>query len=450
MFISKLTLIAFWNTISMKNKFFIEELSFKQQSFVIVLQILRIFFTPIALIIFFLYLFHTIIEEILHYFPRFRGWFDTRISIRKLNIVTTGGTGGHLFPAINFAIECNQENRIVLISDANSITVILKRNLVKKGFITNSINSPTGAILSLTLPILPLRNNIKSLFCLCVSMFKSMMHFMLCGFLFRKTIGFGGYASFPTLFWSVIFRKPIFLHEQNAVFGKVNLIFAIFARKIFTFLPVNSSLHGVYNVGMPLSEAIASNPRIIKREQTDTIQLLIISGTSGGAESIKSILPAVINFSRRHKNLHVMHQAGENIAQEIRDRYSKHQISCEVKPFFSDIYSILPKIDICISRSGASSIVDLLAFGVPTIFIPLRTSADDHQMKNANWVVQNHIGFLHKPWESNSYNLTSLMHLCYSKTFMEQTAYLGQLAIKRGASERISEEIFGNINDYYA
>jgi UDP-N-acetylglucosamine--N-acetylmuramyl-(pentapeptide) pyrophosphoryl-undecaprenol N-acetylglucosamine transferase len=117
-----------------------------------------------------------------------------------------------------------------------------------------------------------------------------------------------------------------------------------------------------------------------------------------------------------------------------------------VKPFFDGIYDILPKIDLCISRSGASSIVDLLAFGVPTIFIPLRTSADDHQMKNANWVVQNHLGFLHKPWESNSYNLTALMHLCSSKSFMEQTEYLGQLAIKRGASERMSEEIFGISN----
>ncbi len=434
----------------MKGKFFAEELSFKQQSFVVVLQILRIFFTPIALVTFILYSLHTIIEEVLHYFPRFRGWFDTRISIRKLNIVTTGGTGGHLFPAINFAIECNQQHRMMLISDANSIPVILKRNAIKKRLISNAIHSQNGTILSLTLPILPFRKQVKSLLFFGISMVKSFLHFILYGFLFRKVIGFGGYASFPTLFWAVIFRKPLFLHEQNAVFGKVNLIFAIFARKIFTFLPVNSSLHGVYNVGMPLSEAIASNPRIIKREQTDTIQLLIISGTSGGAESIKSILPAVINFSRRHKNLHVMHQAGENIAQEIRDRYSKHQISCEVQPFFNDIYNILPKIDICISRSGASSIVDLLAFGVPTIFIPLKSSADDHQMKNANWVVKNHLGFLHKPWESNSYNLTSLMHLCYSKTFMEQTAYLGQLAIKRGASERISEEIFGNINDYYA
>ena len=434
----------------MKSKFFMEELSFNQKSFVITLQILRIIFTPIALIIFLLYLFHTIIEEILHYFPRFRGWFDTRISIRKLNIVTTGGTGGHLFPAINFASECNQENRMILISDTNSISMISKRNLVKKRFLTSTINSPTGSILSLTLPILPLRKHVKSFFYLGISMLKSLMYFIFYGFLFRKVIGFGGYASFPTLFWAVILRKPIFLHEQNAIFGKVNLIFAIFSKKIFTFFPVNSNLHNVYNVGMPLSEAISSKPRIIKREKTDKIQLLIISGSSGGAESVKSILPAVINFSRKHKNIHVMHQAGESIAQEIRDRYAKHQISCEVKPFFDGIYDILPKIDLCISRSGASSIVDLLAFGIPTIFIPLRTSADDHQIKNANWIVQNHLGFLHKPWESNSYNLTALMHLCASQSFMEQTGYLCQLAIKRSASERISEEMFGNISDYYA
>ena len=430
----------------MKSKFFMEDLSLNQKAFVIGLQILRIIFTPIALIIFFLYSLHTVIEEILHYFPKFRGWFDTRISIRKLNIVTTGGTGGHLFPAISFAIECNQENRMILISDANSIPMISKRNFVKKEFLHNAINSPTGTILLLTLPILPLRKRVKSFLYLWVSILKSLMYFILYGFLFRKVTGFGGYASFPTLFWAVILRKPIFLHEQNAVFGKVNLIFAIFAQKIFTFFSIHSNLHNVYNVGMPLPEAISSKPRIIKREQTDKIQLLIISGSGGGAESVKSILPAVINFSRKHKNLHVMHQAGESIAQEIRDRYEKHHISCEVKPFFDGIYDILPKIDLCISRSGASSIVDLLAFGVPTIFIPLRTSADDHQMKNANWVVQNHLGFLHKPWESNSYNLTALMHLCSSKSFMEQTEYLGQLAIKRGASERMSEEIFGISN----
>lgn len=426
-----------------------EELSSKQKIFVITIVILRFIFTPISLAIFLLYALHSIVEEILHYFPKFRGYFDTRISIRKLNIVTTGGTGGHIFPAINFAGETSFNNRILFVSDSNALPIIAKRNKIKKKLF-KTIESHGNSMLLFTLPILPLRKRITSLSCLGLAIVKSFFHFIFLGFLFRTVTGFGGYASFPTLFWAVIFRKQIFLHEQNAVFGKVNLIFAIFAQKIFTFLPVQSRLYNIHNVGMPLSNAISSMPRIIKRTQTDKTNILIMSGTSGGAESLKSILPAIIYLTRKHKNLHILHQADAKTTQIILATYEKHNISCEVKPFFENIYDILPEINVCISRSGASSIVDLLAFGVPTIFIPLKNSADDHQMKNANWIVQNHLGLLHKPWESNVYNLATLINLLLSNSSVENMKQDGQIAIKRGASRKIAHEIFGETKDYYA
>lgn len=432
-------------------RFFFQNLSFTHRLFVAFIWLLRVIFTPIVLVIGIISVIHYYLEEFVHRFQRVRGYFDTRYSIRKLNVVATGGTGGHLFPALNFAMQSSSAQRMGLISDSKAISIILKRYKVRNKTINNIIYCGEGKIRWLFLPIIPLKQSFKSLLLFILSMIKSFFQFFIYGFFLRKIVGFGGYASFPTLFWGVVFRKQVFIHEQNAVFGKVNFLFLIFAKKIFTFIPIETPLRNVYNVGMPLSNAIELGGRFVKRQKTEILNILIISGTNAGAESVKSILPAVINFSKKHKDIHVMHQASGSVAVELEERYKKHGISYDIKPFFENIHEILPQVSLAISRSGASSIADLLAFGVPTIFVPLKTSADNHQVKNANWVVNNNLGFLHKPWESNSYSLTALMNLCVSESFSGQMSRLAQLAIKRNANAAMFSEIFRNHEeDYYA
>ena len=423
--------------------FFYKTLSHSQKIIVAFLFFLRVIFTPIAFIIHLVNYLVILYEIFLNKNWKISKFFKkTRLNISTFSIVTTGGTGGHLFPAIEFASRAVISRKITLVCDKNIKPLLEKRYKTKNNFEKQGIYSSFGVVDCFFLPIIPLKKNLQSFLCFVLSMLKIFFYFLKNCFFIRNIIGFGGYVSFPVLFFAVILRKKIFIHEQNAVFGKMNLIFLCFASKIFTFLPIKTTLKNVINVGMPLPLAIESRERIIIRKKTDMINILIISGSSGGIESNKSILPAVINFSKKHKNIHVMHQVSNDFVNDVVEKYIKHNISCDVRPFFDNIYDILEITNVAISRAGASSIVDLLSFGVPTIFIPLKTSADNHQVKNANWVVSNNLGLVHKPWESNSYNLSALINLCVSDELALRSLNIGQFAIKRGASMQMLKEIF--------
>ncbi len=376
--------------------------------------------------------------------------FNGKYLIKGINffsIITTGGTGGHIFPAIRFSSHAAINGQsICIVTNKNSLPLLKNLGYLHKNhffYTEEPCESPNGMVVR-CLNIQPLKKNIKSIVSFTLAAMRAFWMMCTHGALVNNIIGFGGYVSFPTLFWGVIFCKKIYIHEQNIVFGKVNQLFIPFAKKIFTCLPIECGdvlQKKTYHTGMPLRRSVEQQGFIRKNTVGGEIRILIMSGSSGGGESASAITPAVIHFAKKlDGNIKVYHQASGEHAKTIQKQYERHHIKYEIKAFFDDVYSLLPTVDLCISRSGASSIVDLLSYGVVTIFIPLRNSADNHQIKNASWVAQNNLGFMHKPWESSFYSLVALMGMAiYSNNKLPKNA---QKAIKRNARSSMLHYIF--------
>jgi UDP-N-acetylglucosamine--N-acetylmuramyl-(pentapeptide) pyrophosphoryl-undecaprenol N-acetylglucosamine transferase len=379
-------------------------------------------------------------------YPRKGKYFFKKIDF--FSIITTGGTGGHLFLAIRMASYIGVKGQnIRIVTNKNALPLFHKLGYTHKGrfFYTEEANECPNAIQIVSLKIQPLKKNIHSISAFIHAMMQSLWFFITRGALIENIIGFGGYVSFPSLFWGCVFGKKIYIHEQNTIFGKVNKLFIPFAQNIFTTFSIEEKpvLSKIINTGIPLQKTVEQRG-FIKKTPSKSITFLVMSGSSGGGEATPSILSAIVNFTKKYKErtVTVMHQATGDAAKTLKEAYIKHNISYTIQPFFDNIHTILPTIDLCISRSGASSIIDLLSCGVPTIFIPLKNSADNHQLKNAAWVVQNNLGFMHKPWESNFYNFTALIYFALTASRRLNISKNGQIAIKRNARSLIYDHIF--------
>lgn len=393
-----------------------------------------------------LLIFPIIVISWLHYlFAKYTKLEHFFYPIKIFTVITTGGTGGHIFPAIRLGSYFQQKGKNVCFY-TNEIS---RHFFERKGYVSkkyyresfyyteDSLESPGAMLFFATNKIIPFRKNFNSVKNFCIGMLQGFWFFCTRGGLVKNVVGFGGYASFPMLFWGMVFFKKIYLHEQNTKLGKVNNLFFHFCEKCFIAFNSMRGKKIIYS-GMPLTQ-FSEKRRFIKRVIEDKTNILVISGSNGGGEAAKIVVPAIINFAKE-RYVKVYHQASGSEADEIKKIYRKNRIPCEVLPFFENIYEILPSINIAISRSGASSIVDLLSFGVPTIFMPLQFSSQNHQVANALWIMQNHAGFICKYWETNIYSLVGLMNITIGGT--KNLSRNGQVIIRRNARSVIYTTIF--------
>lgn len=405
------------------------EVSSSTFAFVVAVNVMRLILSPLVLAVFVCYM------AVKHVVPG-------KIS----SIVTTGGTGGHVFPAIRFVVKAANKNRkIYFVTNDISRNMLGKLGVCEGNSFIYTESHEHATIPVKFLPIVPVSvKNISSLFRFGVAMLMAFVFAVHRFLVTENVIGFGGYASFPLVFFAAVFCKKIYIHEQNMVFGAVNELFIPFAKKVFTAFPVEKTTPNCHYAGMPLPHRIEVQPTVYHTpHRFGKHNILIISGSSGGVEAIQSIVPAMVLLSKKHRHtMHVYHQVHFSLIDTVKAKYAEHNISATVLPFFENIYELLPSINLCISRSGASSIVDLLSCGVVTIFVPLKTSARNHQVKNTSWVVQNNVGFLYKPWESNVYNFAALISFCLNDNTNE-ISIRAQNSVRRNARSVMCNAIWG-------
>ncbi len=294
----------------------------------------------------------------------------------KKIIITAGGTGGHVFPGIAIANALAKDGyKILFITDKRAL------GYFKKTKIDSSIKIKT--CLSKSISGNPLKKLLGA-FVTSIGALQAFYYFLT--FFPKKVIAFGGYASFPASVNAVIFRRPLILHEQNAILGKTNRIVAKFASVIaLSFkdtkaIPANKKT--VYT-GYPLREEIQ---KFIDKKPTESklINILVIGG-SQGARLFNSLSYVFADLDKDlRKKIFVTQQiADTDAAKEVSELYEKTGISHEIKPFFEDIFDKIHKADLVISRSGAGNCFETIALEKKAIFVPLAIAADKHQELNA-------------------------------------------------------------------
>lgn len=203
-------------------------------------------------------------------------------------------------------------------------------------------------------------------------------------------LGAGGFVSGPGGLAAWLSRRPLVIHEQNAIAGMTNRTLAKFAQRVLEGFP--SSFPGsvrAERVGNPVRREITSLPAPETRftERKGRMRVLIIGGSQGAAR-LNTVVPAAIaNIDVRIRPL-VLHQAGERHIQQARELYAKHGVEADVRPFIDDMAEAYAGADLIICRSGALTVSEIAAAGVPAVFVPFPAAVDDHQTRNAEFLVR--------------------------------------------------------------
>jgi UDP-N-acetylglucosamine--N-acetylmuramyl-(pentapeptide) pyrophosphoryl-undecaprenol N-acetylglucosamine transferase len=203
-------------------------------------------------------------------------------------------------------------------------------------------------------------------------------------------LGAGGFVSGPGGLAAWLSRRPLVIHEQNAVAGMTNRTLAHFAKRVLEGFPASfpRSIHAE-RVGNPVRREITALPSPEQRfgERKGRLRVLIIGGSQGAAR-LNTVVPAAIaNIDVATRPL-VLHQAGERHHQQARELYAKHGVEADVRAFIDDMAEAYGGADLIICRSGALTVSEIAAAGVPAIFVPFAAAVDDHQTRNAEFLVR--------------------------------------------------------------
>jgi UDP-N-acetylglucosamine--N-acetylmuramyl-(pentapeptide) pyrophosphoryl-undecaprenol N-acetylglucosamine transferase len=290
-------------------------------------------------------------------------------------ILACGGTGGHVYPALAIADELKlQGHTCGFVGRVDG----MEKRLVGERF-------PYFGI-----PAYPLkRGKLKENLTLPWRLAKS---FSAAVQVLKRekpaaVIGTGGYVSLPTLVAAKWLKIPVYLQEQNLYAGIANRIASHWARKIFVVAQdaVQAFPSGKSLVTGNPTRAIPSELPAPELFRAETFNLLVLGG-SQGARGVNLKVQKALEQWKNDPSIRVIWQTGPSTLAEFQHHEEPGKI--QVSAYLDPIYPAIAHADLVISRAGASTISELLAFGKPAIFVPFPHAAEDHQTKNAMSLVR--------------------------------------------------------------
>ena len=299
-------------------------------------------------------------------------------------LITAAGTGGHVFPALEFARECiDQKHKVVWVGTTKGF----ESKIVPEHDIPFLIISMSGFRGK------GLLDQIKSIIRLAISTIKTIFY------IFRHRINFvvcfGGYVSLPVGIAAIICRKYLILHEQNSVLGTANKLLTRFAKIVFLGFPLHQGKKkNMQIVGNPI-RAFHTN-QDLNTATSETFKIYVTGG-SQGSEFINKNIPIAINSLGVSMN--IKHQSGINKSEGVKDLYSSN-IRVEVAEFYQSPQEIIRWSDFVICRAGALTLSEVSSLGRGCLMIPLPSSIDNHQLLNAQEISNLKKGLIHEEHES--------------------------------------------------
>lgn len=314
-------------------------------------------------------------------------------------LIMAGGTGGHVFPALAAAdVLLRRGLRVQWLGTSRGI----EADLVPKAGIPLHFISVAGFRGK------GLREQFAAPFRLVRALWQAVQ--LVKRVNPQCVLGLGGFASGPGGVAAWLLRKPLVIHEQNAVAGTTNRLLAFIAKHILLGYPDALDSERAQCVGNPVRAAIANLPPPERRwrERSGALRLLVLGG-SLGAQPINAAVPAALALLPESLRPEVIHQAGRAHADGVRAQYQTMAVAADIEPFIADMAAAYAWADVVLCRAGALTIAELAAAGVGAILVPLPHAIDDHQTHNAHWLSDQHAGVLLPQSELNAENLASLL-----------------------------------------
>lgn len=299
-----------------------------------------------------------------------------------VNIVfIAGGTGGHLFPAIATIIEMQKRG--------HNTHLITDQRCAK--YLTNYPNIAYSNYYSLSFGG-GFFSKLAAVFVTIFSIFKILLFYFK--FNPKKVVVFGGYTIFVGALVARLLNIELIIHEQNIVLGKANNFFVNYSSKIAltfgaTLKIAKKHQNKTYIVGNPSQKDYLPLVRLDNYIKEQKIFTILVIGGSQGASIFAEIMPNIIkalvatNIKIKFK---IIQQARKDDIIQISELYKKMAIDYTVKEFYTDITDKYLNSDLIISRAGSGSIMDLIQTSNVGILLPLPSAADQHQLKQAQYL----------------------------------------------------------------
>ncbi|MCI0749944.1 MAG: undecaprenyldiphospho-muramoylpentapeptide beta-N-acetylglucosaminyltransferase [Nevskiales bacterium] len=199
-------------------------------------------------------------------------------------------------------------------------------------------------------------------------------------------LGMGGFASGPGGIAAWLLRCPLLIHEQNAVAGFTNRILARVAQRVLEAFP--GTFRGAITVGNPVRAAIRAIPAPDTRlaGRAGPARVLVMGG-SQGARVFNQRVPEALALLPAAGRPEIRHQAGRTL-DVARQHYARAGVPASVEDFIQDMAAAYAWADLVIGRAGASTVAELAAAGCASLLVPFPAAVDDHQTRNADYLVR--------------------------------------------------------------
>jgi UDP-N-acetylglucosamine--N-acetylmuramyl-(pentapeptide) pyrophosphoryl-undecaprenol N-acetylglucosamine transferase len=300
-------------------------------------------------------------------------------------LIMAGGTGGHVFPALAAARVLRERGfeAIWLGTQKGLEAKLVPPHQIPIEWIAVSGLRGKGLLSWLTAPVKLARAIQQSL---------AVMRR-------RKpdvVLGAGGFVSGPGGIAAWLTRRPLVIHEQNAIAGVTNRVLARLADRVLEAFP--RSFPGNVTaecVGNPVRREITALAPPAERfaARSGPLRLFIVGGSQGAAR-LNAVRPAALALLPASERPEVLHQAGERHHASTVNLYASQGVVADVRAFIDDMAAAYTWADLIVCRSGALTVSEIAAAGIGALFVPFAAAVDDHQTRNARFLVAADAGLL--------------------------------------------------------
>lgn len=345
-------------------------------------------------------------------------------------LILAGGTGGHIFPGLSVAAALQARGVPVswLGADGGMETRLVPQHgiaidtIAVKGLRGKGIATLLGA---------PLR---------VLSAVRAAMR-VIAARGPRAVVSFGGYAAGPGGIAARLRGVPLVVHEQNRAPGMTNRVLARFARRVLTGFPQTFDGVDAEAVGNPVRSEIAALPPPAQRfaMRNGALRLLVLGGSQGARALNLAVPRALASLNGR---VQVRHQCGEKMREEAEHAYAQAGIAATVEPFIADMAAAYAGADLVVCRAGALTLAELCAAGVGSILVPFPQAVDDHQARNAEYLVEHGAALLLRQGET----LAEELHVALAALAVDPATRLRMAEAARrlatpDAAERVADAV---------
>lgn len=256
----------------------------------------------------------------------------------------------------------------------------------------------------------------------------------------RAVVSFGGFAAGPGGLAARLAGVPLLVHEQNRAPGMTNRVLSRVARRVMTGFPDTFAGRQETWVGNPVRAEIAAVAPPSQRFQhrSGPLRLLVLGG-SQGARALNAALPKAVAALAATRAFDVLHQSGATLHDAAVDAYRQAGVAARVEPFIADMAAAYAWADLVVCRAGALTLAELCAVGVGSVLVPFPAAVDDHQTKNAQFLVERGAAQLLPQSDALASHLTDTLRTLADRSALRAMADAARALARPDAAERVAD-----------